>query len=117
MLCGIYPVRPLVCRTHGLPVAFRDGGGGDDEDDDGPPPGVSVSFCPKNFTAAGPADLDFGAENTLDLDALNAALTEANLRYLREQPGGPCVRRPTRVPLKQLRQQDLRVPSPPPAAA
>ena len=111
--CGIYRVRPLICRTHGLPVAFRDDAG---DGDGGLCPAVSVSFCPKNFTAARPADLEFGPDNTLDLDVLNAELAAANARFLGERPGGPAVREPTRVPLKQLR-QDLRPASPPPGTA
>jgi hypothetical protein len=103
-LCGLYRVRPLICRTHGLPIAFGN--------DDASPPETSVSFCPKNFTAAGPADLDFGPDNTLDLDALNGELAEINVRFRREQAGPdvlpPDVNErarlgPRRIPLRQLR--------------
>ena len=111
-LCGIYRFRPLICRTHGLPVAFRDGDEGED-DDGGSPPGMSVSFCPKNFTAADPADLEFGPDNTLELDALNAELAEVNVRFLREQsagrPDGSSGPAPARVPLKRLREDLHRV--------
>jgi hypothetical protein len=109
------------------PVAFRDGGDGDvnrwrrdDGDDAAVPAGVSVSFCPKNFTTADPDELEFGPDNTLDLDDLNAELAEANARFLDERmgidertggsgptPDGLAARGPARVPLKQLRQDLL----------
>lgn len=82
--CAIYRARPLICRTHGLPIAFLD--------EESEPPGHSVSFCPRNFascsgqgggeTACMP---EFGPDNTLDLDELNRELFEANVDYLREQ--------------------------------
>src|SRR5437764_8097636 len=44
-LCMLYRLRPLICRTHGLPIAFLN------EQEDGPDgsdgPVMSVSFCPK----------------------------------------------------------------------
>lgn len=95
--CGVYRFRPLICRTHGLPVAFR--AGDDDGDDPEVPAGVSVSFCPKNFTAADPDDLAFGPDNTLDLDALNADLAAADAWHVAE----PAARSRGRVPLAQLR--------------
>jgi uncharacterized protein len=70
-LCAIYPQRPIICRTHGLPIAFAD------EDD-----GHNVSFCEQNFTTAADRDLDFGPDNTLDLDDLNERLARINLAYL-----------------------------------
>lgn len=100
-LCGLYRYRPLICRTHGLPVAFLN--------DDASPPEANVSFCPKNFTRGDSADVDFGPDNTLDLEALNLDLAEANLRYQDEQAaeGTPIPVGPRRVPLHQLR-HDLR---------
>jgi Fe-S-cluster containining protein len=92
-LCSIYRFRPLICRTHGLPVAFVD--------DEGERPGMSVSFCPKNFTEASEEELDFGAENTLDLEELNGELGEINLRFLAETNAVEGYRR---VPLRQLRE-------------
>jgi uncharacterized protein len=45
--CRIYPVRPLVCRSHGVPIRLRD------------PRGLPViTACELNFTAAGPAAAD-----------------------------------------------------------
>lgn len=95
-LCMLYRVRPMICRTHGLPVAFVD-----DEAEE--PGGVNVSFCPKNFTAADPEDLDFGPENTLDLDGLNVTLAQINERFIRESAARGEATPPRRVPLRQLR--------------
>lgn len=93
-LCMLYRVRPLICRTHGLPIAFVN-----DEED---PPQVSVSFCPKNFVEAGPEDLDFGPENTLDVDALNVELAEINWRFA-EEAGALDSEPDGRIPLSRLR--------------
>lgn len=87
-LCGIYRFRPLICRTHGLPIAFTD------PDTDR----VSVSFCPKNFIDADPDDLDFGPENTLDLDALNQQLATLNDAFVHAHPQPH-----RRIPLRQLK--------------
>ena len=101
-LCGLYRFRPLICRTHGLPVAFE----ADDEADPTAPPAKSVSFCPKNFTQAEGEDLDFGPENTLDLDDLNVELAAINAEFQRGTTGPgepPALYR--RVPLRQLRDE------------
>lgn len=74
--CEIYPFRPIICRTQGLPLAFYD----DDTQ------GYSVTFCPKNFTGGEPEQLSFGADNTLDLDALNDELFDIHLQYIAEHP-------------------------------
>jgi Fe-S-cluster containining protein len=92
-LCGLYRARPLICRTHGLPVAFV-------SDDDHDAPAMSVSFCPKNFTDADEDDLDFGPENTLDLERLNVDLADVDARFgASPRPAEPA---PRRVPLRQL---------------
>jgi Fe-S-cluster containining protein len=103
-LCGLYRFRPLICRTHGLPVAFLDEG--EDGEDAGQGPGMSVSFCPKNFTEASDEDLDFGPDNTLDLDALNVELAEINRQFEAESP--PAAGGGRRIPLRQLRDDLLR---------
>jgi Fe-S-cluster containining protein len=56
--CAIYPARPLICRAHGLPLRRRAG--------DGRP---FVVACRDNFPAGLP-----GAEDTLDLSAIEAEL-------------------------------------------
>ena len=76
--CRIYECRPLICRTHGLPVAFLNM--------DGEEPEMSVSFCPLNFVDAEEDELSFGPGNVLDIDDLNMKLYRANLQFLQEHP-------------------------------
>jgi uncharacterized protein len=59
--CLVYEGRPLVCRSHGVPIRF-------------PGPGALpvVDACPKNFTARGPAAAD--PDCILDQTTLSAAL-------------------------------------------
>lgn len=73
-LCTIYAARPMICRTHGLPIAFVNM--------DAEEPEMSVSFCPKNFSEA--EDVEFGEESTLNIDELNLRLCEANLQFVEE---------------------------------
>ena len=74
--CIIYPYRPIICRTQGLPLAFYD------ELQEG----YSVTFCPKNFADSDPDELDFGPNNTLNLDELNDELFEIHLQFLQQHP-------------------------------
>lgn len=70
-LCLLYQARPIICRTHGLPLLLqRDGES-------------CVDFCPENFR---------GVENipgsaVIDLERLNALLATINTLYLQEFPG------------------------------
>ena len=89
--CEIYPFRPIICLTQGLPLAFYD----DDAH------GFSVTFCPLNFTDDTniPA---FNAQNTLNLDKLNDKLFEIHLQFLSEHPQ-MNLNEKTRIELRQLR--------------
>lgn len=66
-LCRLYAVRPLICRTHGLPLLVEDQAG------------RRVDFCPRNFGGAesmpGSAVLDLERVNTL-LSLLNRQALE-----------------------------------------
>ncbi len=93
-LCGLYRARPLICRTHGPPVAFLD--------DEASPPQMSVSFCPKNFTDADEDDLDFGPENTLELDAMNLELARIDADFVAASAASGGDRPGRRVSLRQL---------------
>lgn len=60
--CSVYAARPLICRSHGLPIAVRD--------PDAPPTApLQVDNCPLNFTDAAPP-----RESVLVLDAVNQPL-------------------------------------------
>ena len=63
-LCRIYPFRPIICRTHGLPLVYLE-----DEQDE---PAYGVTFCQKNFQEAD--DIEFGPDNTLYMDEINERL-------------------------------------------
>lgn len=69
-LCLIYLLRPLICRTQGLPIAYID----EMKEQ------IEVSVCPLNF----PEDYPFTHEDLLFLDASNTLLAELNSRYCRE---------------------------------
>jgi hypothetical protein len=59
--CRIYPARPLVCRSHGVPVRLRD------------PRGLPVvTACELNFTARGPGAAD--ADCVLDQELVSTTL-------------------------------------------
>ncbi|MGH9847309.1 MAG: YkgJ family cysteine cluster protein, partial [Blastocatellia bacterium] len=67
--CAIYPSRPLICRTQGLPLLV--------EAEDGL---REVDFCPLNFTAPEALD-DLDEEHLVPLDAVNLKLALVNLQY------------------------------------
>ncbi|NLH15474.1 MAG: hypothetical protein GX455_02735 [Phycisphaerae bacterium] len=71
--CRIYAVRPIICRTHGLPVTIPQENGSE---------GKEVSFCPLNFTRINPETYSFGPDNTLDLADLNERLCRINAKFL-----------------------------------
>jgi len=72
-LCVIYKYRPIICRTHGLPIVFLD----DNEE----PPRNCVSFCELNFTDI---DDDYGFDQftTLNIDSINERLFSINLEFI-----------------------------------
>ncbi|HVV88247.1 MAG TPA: YkgJ family cysteine cluster protein [Kofleriaceae bacterium] len=59
--CRIYPARPLVCRSHGIPIRLRDGRGL-----------PVVTACELNFRAAGPGAAD--ADCVLDQELVSTTL-------------------------------------------
>ena len=70
-LCLLYQARPIICRTHGLPLLISsDGTSG-------------VDFCPENFREL--ASIPGSA--VIDLDRLNAMLTAINALFLTSYPG------------------------------
>jgi uncharacterized protein len=82
-LCSIYRYRPIICRTHGLPIVFFN-----DEYDE-----WSVSFCELNFTKANLEELSFSEENTLNIDDLNSKLYSINKEFTNSR---------RRIPMKLL---------------
>lgn len=70
--CLLYEARPIICRTHGLPLLVDAGGTG------------RVDYCPLNF--AGVASLPGDA--VIDLERLNTVLVAINRRYEAESGTG-----------------------------
>lgn len=76
-VCSLYGYRPVICRTHGLPLVsghvLVDGR-------------RVTTACEMNFR-----DIDdlskVPPEYVLDLDRLNAALTAINMLFMKENPG------------------------------
>lgn len=69
--CGVYEARPLICRTHGLPIRL--------EDDE-------VDHCPMNFRGA-----EVPKGDTIALEPLNQRLGLIDLLYNQaegDEPGG-----------------------------
>ncbi|WP_300670365.1 YkgJ family cysteine cluster protein [Desulfoluna sp.] len=64
--CLLYAHRPLICRTHGLPILFDDGQGN-----------RRVDFCPENFQALE----SLSGEVMLDLDPMNQMLAAVNAMF------------------------------------
>ena len=72
--CQIYPFRPIICRTHGLPLAYWQ--------EDSHPPGYGIIFCDQNFDAA--SDICFNLNNTLNMEQVNEKLARVNIVFLEE---------------------------------
>ncbi len=70
--CLLYGARPLICRTHGLPLLVDDGAG------------RRVDFCPENFRGLE----SLPGEAVLDLERLNAALAAVDAHFAEEAFGG-----------------------------
>ena len=68
-LCQVYEVRPVICRTQGLPLGYVDEVAG----------AIEVSACPLNF----PDDFPLTHDDLLYMDQFNSRLAELNLQYCR----------------------------------
>lgn len=69
--CLLYEHRPIICRTHGLPILMRSG------------EAATVDFCPRNYRNADSLD----GRNIIDLDRLNDTLSAINSIFMKEIPG------------------------------
>lgn len=82
--CRVYPVRPLVCRSHGVPIRLRD------------PRGLPViTACELNFTARGPAAADPDC-------VLDQELVSTTLGLIERAIAGPGVAAPPRRDLADV---------------
>jgi hypothetical protein len=82
--CSLYTARPIICRTHGLPLLIEEAAG------------MRVDRCPLNFT--GTTTLPGAA--VIHLERLNSALVAANRHYL--ATCFPHAEPAERIPLRQL---------------
>jgi Fe-S-cluster containining protein len=67
-VCLLYAARPLICRTHGLPLLSAQ------------EQGKSVDFCPLNFRGIG----SLPGTAVIDLDRLNTTLAAINNLFVTE---------------------------------
>ena len=74
-LCRIYPFRPIICRSQGLPLAYAD------EERQC----LEVSACLINF----PEDTEFVMEELLLFDEVNRRLATLNISYCRHNQLDP----------------------------
>lgn len=92
-LCQIYPFRPIICRTHGLPLVYLP--------DDERPDEYAVSFCEKNFVGVDIETFVFTPANTLHLDEINERLARIHTAFLEERgESSPFERR--RIELREI---------------
>ena len=68
-LCSIYEFRPVICRTHGLPVRFADENGN-----------TEYSSCGKNSV------IIMNETNTIDIDSINEKLAILNMLAMKQNP-------------------------------
>lgn len=85
--CVIYPARPLICRTQGLPLLFM----GDE--------GWELSACELNFTRFNFED--FTEENTFPQDTWNSRMYLLNKEFL-NTPEGKAYKANELIPLRRL---------------
>lgn len=91
--CSIYAARPVVCRSHGVPLKLKS-------------PGVLpiVDCCPKNFTSLSLDSVD--ADCVLDQDTISTLLAAVNQQFCREQG-----RAGDRIDLRMLLQEAAGAPA------
>lgn len=71
--CLLYQARPIICRTHGLPILFT-------EEDE-----RRLDCCPRNLTSRE----SLSGSTIIDLDRLNSVLVAINALYLKQRECPP----------------------------
>jgi len=87
--CAIYTLRPVICRTHGLPLVYMNQEGTD----------YDLSLCELNFI-----DYDFeefDEENTYPMDRINSKLYQINKKFVAGFEDGKYSEQ-DRIPLANL---------------
>lgn len=81
--CMLYPHRPIICRTHGIPIYMEKQGQ------------PFIDFCPKNFKGI----TDFPKQTLLSIENLNTTLTAINKQFIENiETDMPM---PDRIPISQ----------------
>lgn len=80
--CQIYPFRPVICRTHGLPLAYESG-----EE-------WEIHICPWNLTDYRSGLKQLNRRQILNMERVNTALARLNKKYLRAVEYSGPQRRP-----------------------
>ncbi|MBR5704829.1 MAG: YkgJ family cysteine cluster protein [Deltaproteobacteria bacterium] len=73
-ICLLYAARPVICRTHGLPLLYRT--------EDGP----QVSCCPHNLAAFSAESLP--GTDVLNMEVVNTTLAAIDVVFTRTCPSG-----------------------------
>lgn len=66
--CLMYPYRPVICRTHGLPILVKMDSS------------ITLDHCPLNFTTGEKPEKAF----TLDLEQINTLLYAVNTLFIKD---------------------------------
>ncbi|MFY9223585.1 MAG: YkgJ family cysteine cluster protein [Blastocatellia bacterium] len=74
--CSIYKSRPVICRTHGFPITFKD-----EESEE-----IFLDVCPLNFSEDGES-VELNLTDTIDIDRLNLRLAAINYTYSSDKLG------------------------------
>lgn len=102
--CSFYPYRPLICRTHGLPLLYLieeyDPEGHRVDSDE---PEWQISWCDLNFTEVDEDSMEeiFEPEDVLNMEEWNLRLSSLNKEFL-ETPEGAAFKGKARLPLKDI---------------
>ena len=88
--CSVYPARPIICRTHGLPLVFQvetyDSYGRCVES---PEPEERLTWCDLNFRGICEEDLDavFSRDAVIDMSGIDRLLETINAKFLASAEG------------------------------
>ena len=70
----IYPVRPIICRTYGLPILYHEA------------ERAFVDYCRLNFTQL-PTDYEFEEQAILDLNTFYTELIQIDKKFVQHISG------------------------------
>ncbi len=111
--CTVYGARPIICRTHGLPLSYRiyeyDWKGREVNPER---PEYTDLWCDLNFTELDEASAAafFDGHGRINMDAINRELETLNEAFLRTSAGRRYAGGDERLPLGVLRAATRRIP-------